>query len=361
MGYAVGKTNGTEIAGVSMAEVIRLNDGTYRMYYGTVLGGGLNGIKYAESADCETWTVKGTALEGTSGETSAEYMINGASILRLPDGRYRMYYQSAPFAGSGAPKLHVRSAISSDGKTFEKEGVRINIDYYDSSSTLSLAGHGSYYYAADGTTVVGIFCANYASKPIAPSDLVMATSTDDGLTFKPSTYTKLYELWHDPIVLKVNGQYRLYATNLVGDPAPYQGIAISSDGLTWPSSMTEVSFVDMENNALTEADSGVGDIGGVVLSSGSIRLFTNYGSSSSGSDIVVFAKLSACSECSGSPVTLTGITFESGRVCKCSDATAINLGSGVTVKSGATVFFEAPAVNIGSGTRFEQGSHVIIK
>jgi len=71
--------------------------------------------------------------------------------------------------------------------------------------------------------------------------------------------------------------------------------------------------------------------------------------------------LSPCPECSGSPDNLTGITFESGKACKCSDATAINLGSGVIVKSGATVVFEAPTVNVGSETRFEPGSNVIIK
>jgi hypothetical protein len=337
-GYAVGKENGTEIAGVSMAEVIRLDDGTYRMYYGTVLGGGLNGIKYADSTDCVTWTVKGTALKGTSGETDPEYVINGASILKLPDGRYRMYYQAAPYAENEVPKLHVRSAISSDkGKTFTKEeGVRINISHYDGSSTLSLAGHGTYFYAADGTTVVGIFCANFASNPIAPSDLVMATSTDDGLTF--GNYASIYKLWHDPIVLKVDGAYRLYATNLVGDPAPYQGIAISSDGVTWPSSMTEVSLVDADNNPLTEKDSGVGDIGGVVMSSGSIRLFTNYEANRS-SNIVYFDKkpvLKVARSGSGT-VTSTPSGIDCGPTCS------------ATYDEGTTVTLTATAA---TGSRF---------
>jgi hypothetical protein len=54
-GYAVGKHSGNETAlSVMMPEVIRLDNGTYRMYYGAVdptVGTGGACIKYAESSD----------------------------------------------------------------------------------------------------------------------------------------------------------------------------------------------------------------------------------------------------------------------------------------------------------------------
>jgi hypothetical protein len=143
-----------------------------------------------------------------------------------------------------------------------------------------LAGHGTYFIALNGT-YVGIFSGEFTTDAPGPSDLKMATSSD-GLTF--GNFTTLYADWHDPIVIRVNGGYRMYATYLVEK----QGTAFSADGVNWPSSMTDVSFVDANGNPLTEENSGVGDRGGVLLPSGDIRLFANYGNPSE--NIVYFKK-----------------------------------------------------------------------
>jgi len=282
-GYTVGKNPGNETGGAGMAEVIRLASGTYRMYYGTTLPGNLTGIKYAESADGITWTVKGTVLQGPSSLSDPEYLISAPSVLSLANGKYRMYYQSAPQAQPGQThKYHVRSAISDDGVSFTREtGTRINITTYDAASTLSLAGHGTYFYTGDGTTIVGIFSGELASDMPGPSNLMMATSSD-GMTF--GSITKLYSLWHDPIVIKTSGGYRMYATYLLQK----QGTAFSADGINWPASMTDVTFVDSGGSTLTEGNSGVGDISGVLLPSGQVRLYTNYGSQLASDDIVYF-------------------------------------------------------------------------
>lgn len=234
-GYAVGKDAGNESGGVSMADVILLDNGNYHMYYDQMSSAGFV-IKYAESGDGVSWTVKGTVLLGSSDPSDREYSVKGPSVLKLPDGRYRMYYQSGPQNQPlEEPKFHVRSAISQDGVNFTSEGVRIEISSVDSSSPLKLAGHGTYFIASDGT-YVGVFSGNFKDE-MGPSELVMATSSD-GLTF--SNFRMLHEDWHDPIVIKVSGGYKMYATYLLEE----QGIALSSDGLTWPSQMTQVSFVD---------------------------------------------------------------------------------------------------------------------
>ncbi len=279
-GYAVGKTTGNEQAlGVMMADVIRLDDGRYRMYYGW-MGQAGTGIKSAISSDGKTWAVEsGFRLQGASDPNDREWDIRGPSIVRLPDGRYRMYYQSSPQPAQGeVPKFHVRSAVSSDGLSFTREGVRIDIFPYTTETGLRLAGHGTYFIANDGT-YVGIFSGELSADPMGPSELVMATSMD-GLTW--SGFKKLYEDWHDPIVLKTAAGYVIYATYLVEK----QGTAVSSDGLNWPSQMSAVTFQDQSGNTLTERDSGVGDLAGVVLADGSILIYANWGNPSV--DIVYF-------------------------------------------------------------------------
>ncbi|MGV8118372.1 MAG: hypothetical protein AB2L14_01280 [Candidatus Xenobiia bacterium LiM19] len=279
-GFALGQSIGNETNNSFMPDVIRLDNGLYRMYYGHS-SPSENTIKYAESADGINWTVMGAVLQGSSDANDREYIVTGPSVVRLPDGRYRMYYQSSTRNSTGQmPKLHVRSAISGDGVNFTREGVRIDISAYDSSAYFDLAGHGSYYIAADGS-YVGIFSGNRQGDTL-PSSLFMGTSAD-GLTF--GNYVELYKKWHDPIIINTGGAYVLYATYLLEK----QGKASSTDGLTWSSEMTEVAFVDANGSRMTEASSGVGDISGLLMPSGNIRLYTNYGTSGS-TDIVYFDK-----------------------------------------------------------------------
>ncbi len=179
------------------------------------------------------------------------------------------------------PKIHIRSAISADGINFTREGVRININSYDSSSKLRLAGHGTYFISSDGI-YIGIFSGEFTTDTLGPSDLKIATSSD-GLNF--NNFATLYEDWHDPIVIKMtSGIYRIYATYLLEK----QGTAFSLDGKSWPSQMINITFVDQSGIILTEGNSGVGDIGGVLTSSSNIFLYTNYGNPSS--DIIYFER-----------------------------------------------------------------------
>lgn len=272
-GYAVGKKASNDTGNPMMAEVVRLTDNTYRMYYGWAGPNQTTAIKSATSKDGKTWTVEsGYRLQGASDNSDREHVVSGPSLVHLADGRWRMYYQSSPQIQQGkAPSFHVRSAISTDGLTFTREGVRIEISPYSTTTGLSLAGHGTYFMAGDGT-YVGIFSGNLASNQ-QPSDLVMATSKD-GLTW--GTFKKLYTQWHDPVVLKTKNGYIIYATYLTEK----QGMAVSTDGLTWPNQMTDITMQDQSGKTLTEGNSGVGDIGGVVNADGTIRLYVNYGNPS---------------------------------------------------------------------------------
>lgn len=142
-----------------------------------------------------------------------------------------------------------------------------------------MAGHGTYFIARDGT-YVGIFSGNLASAS-GPSDLVMTTSKD-GLKF--TGFKRLYISWHDPIVLKTKDGYKIYATYLLEK----QGMTSSTDGISWPKEMTEITFEDEKGNKLTEGSSGVGDLGGIVKADDKIIIYANWGNPSE--NIVYFEK-----------------------------------------------------------------------
>jgi len=288
-GFAVGEKAGHGKGNTIMADVILLDNGIYRMYYGYSLGMIFTGhvatpqeppcIKYAESKDGIRWTVKGIVLKGDPDPKSREHVISGPRVLRLPDGRYRMYYFASQKQREGEqPQLHIRSAISNDGINFEREGVRIDIAPYDDSTGLRLAAHGTFFIAPNGD-YIAIFSGDFTTEE-GPSDLKIATSKD-GLTF--TDFKTLYKDWHDPIVIKVEGGYRLYATFLLDT----YGTAFSPDGISWPPQMTEINLVDEKGNRLTPRDSHVGDLDAVVLQNGDIRLYANYGAPS---NIVYFEK-----------------------------------------------------------------------
>ena len=71
--------------------------------------------------------------------------------------------------------------------------------------------------------------------------------------------------------------------------------------------------------------------------------------------------LSPCPECKGDPVELANVEFGSTTSCECRAATAINIGPGVIIQSGATVIFTAPTVNIRSGFRAREGGLLRIR
>lgn len=274
-GFALGPSVGNETPDGSllMANVMTLGGGGYRMFYNkSTLGS--DKIKYAESSDGVTWSSKGIVLQGSSNATDRTFILGGPSVVKLPDSRYRMYYRcSEQPQPNTPPKLHIRSAISTDGIHFTEEpGIRIDIVPYDSNSPFQLAGHGSFFMTPNGT-YAGIFSGN-PKNTNTPSDLILTTSTD-GLTW--GNFKTLYVGFHDPTVVKKDGKYYLYGMYL----HYYHARAISTDGVTWPTQMDKIVLTDATGTDLTESRAGVGDLGAAIGPSGQIRLYTNHGNPSS--------------------------------------------------------------------------------
>lgn len=274
-GIAIGAQVSNETQNVIlMPHIVKLDNGdargAYRMFYNKTLGPGQDQISYADSTDGVTWQAKGVALQGASDPNSRNYVLGGAQIVRLNDGRWRMYYRASPKITQGTPPAYgIFSAISNDGNTFTIEsGVRIDIQPYAADSPFSLAGHGAFFVANDGT-YVGIFSGNLASEAKSPSSLYLIFSKD-GLTWDVTGAKRILKDYHDPTVVKYNGQYVMYAMNLHF----YTAKVVSADGLNWDATPEPINLLDEQGKTL---DTGaIGDVGGMVAPNGELWLFSNH-------------------------------------------------------------------------------------
>lgn len=243
-----------------MPEVVQVSATLWRMYYGQrrLADEGWD-MMYAESADAQTFVPKGIALAGTSNPLDPEYLIRGASMVRLPDGRWRMYYQATPWFSEGGapgvqpttqPSFQIMSAVSTDGVSFVREGVRLG------------GAHGRILKLDDG---------RYVAYTSLPEGIVQTVSTD-GLNF---TSAKRITSGHDPFVVRtVSGSYLMYVDTTEGPCPCIVGtveLRASNDGLVW-SAPSNVTFL-----LSTGQPYGSGpDVGGIVMPDGALRLYTNY-------------------------------------------------------------------------------------
>lgn len=266
--YAIGFKAGNEQRGqgsLIMPNVIRLTNNTYRMFYNAGKPGE-SVIKWSFSTDGLTWSQSGIALRGNSQPTDREYIIGGASVVQLQDGRFRMYYRATGQFGDGQmPQYHIRSAISTDGYNFTREqGVRIDITPFAPNSMFKLVGHSNFYFLPESQTYAAVLSVN-TNNDNGPSDLYIGYSPD-GLTW--SNFRLLYADVHDPVVIRKDGQFILYAMYLKN----YTGKAVSTDGVNWPRNMERIYAYDLDGKDKPL----IGDNGGVVTRDNKLLLYGNY-------------------------------------------------------------------------------------
>lgn len=115
-------------------DIVRLNDGSYRLYFGSFHGTKTepyNITRSAISSDLLNWTVEpGVRLDSTK-FTQSTYSINAifCRVLKMPSG-YRLYFAGysatqIPEASGVLGNFFLHSAVSSDGLNFTVEpGVR---------------------------------------------------------------------------------------------------------------------------------------------------------------------------------------------------------------------------------------------
>lgn len=153
------------------ADVVKISDTTYRMYYAIqpeVKGNNFE-VYSSTSTDGKTWT-----QESGTRKTRATF----PAVVKTADGKYRMYFQTAGV---------IKSAISTDGLTFTDEtGARIDTENSD-GLTLDNVAAPTVLLKSDGTYVMvyrGSINSRYkADTPNASTNLLMWATSTDGLTF----------------------------------------------------------------------------------------------------------------------------------------------------------------------------------
>ncbi|MBZ9572280.1 hypothetical protein KJA15_03045 [Patescibacteria group bacterium] len=235
------------------AEVVKLPDGRYRMYYGLdprTYPENIN-IVSAISSDGLNWTSE----PGTRLPEGFNYAM--PSVIELPDGRFRMYYNSGG----------IQSAISNDGLNFQVEGLRLVTDLV--GPTVIRLDDGRYrMYLQD---------CDEPAPPTPPVCRIKSAISSDGLSWgiepgiridgtKPLFYGMFANMIGTSDIVKLSdGSFRLYflAGSQEMDEEGMEGIysADSADGLSF-SNITFLfgKYIDEEGREVGTADPCVVEI-----------------------------------------------------------------------------------------------------
>jgi hypothetical protein len=224
--------DGSRVVGGSVPFVHKLKDGKVRLYYCDD-----EGISSAISQDDLNF-VKEPGVRLTGG-TGFELIVCDPTIVDLPNGKVRMYYKGANSMNPGPEQsIHkIFSAISSDGLTFEKEGLRIDSETNGDNGWASVPdaitlpdGRVRIYYVTAAEIEHGIGSA----------------ISSDGLNFVKEPGLRISNLV-DPALVRINDKYLLFAASIderFGQVPKGIYYAESSDGLDF----SEAVAVFQEDN-----------------------------------------------------------------------------------------------------------------
>ncbi|MBI4407903.1 MAG: exo-alpha-sialidase [Candidatus Kerfeldbacteria bacterium] len=216
------REEGTRISGAGMPAIVELDDGTLRLYFNRQLDE-KNAVYSATSSDGLNFTEEaGVRLQ--AGHPGGYDTLSGTThptVIQLPSGRYRMYYDTFYTQGDGNTPWHILSAISDDGLTFTiEQGVRIK-------GKRDLPGDTKFAWSPHIQKRNGqyqLFVTAQYDEPLKSNGIYLATS-DDGKHFtvkpKPIVYRDtsaervdtdkgMNGAPQDPFVLKIDGVDTIY-------------------------------------------------------------------------------------------------------------------------------------------------------
>jgi len=244
------KEEGVRVTDGSVPYAVKLEDGRegVRLYYCSE-----GGILSAVSEDGLSFKKEpGTRLSASPGEES---IVCDPTITEI-NGGFRMYYKGADGPGGPGESVHrIFSAISEDGLSWKKEGVRIDSLKTPDKGWASVPeavklpdGRIRLYYVSDE----------------GPHGIATAVSRD-GLSFDREPGIILPDLV-DPSVILRNGSYIMFATSINPRYLP-QGIYMlkSMDGRVFELNQKPIIEGDR--------DRGVFDPAAILLEDGSIRVY----------------------------------------------------------------------------------------
>lgn len=193
------KDSGSRITDGSVPFIYKMIDGKSRLYYCNS-----QGILSAISSDGMTFAKEPGVRMSPGG--GSELIVCDPTIVDLPDERVRMYYKGANSMNPGpGESIHsIFSAVSSDGLSFQKEGLRINSETSGDNSWASVPdaivlpdGRVRLYYVTAAGMQHGIGSA----------------ISSDGLNFVKEPGIRVPDLV-DPALVKMGDRYLLFAASI---------------------------------------------------------------------------------------------------------------------------------------------------
>ncbi len=193
------KDSGSRIVDGSVPFIHKVKEGKIRLYYCKD-----NTILSAVSNDGLTFT-KESGVRIAAG-TGFEAQVCDPTMVDLPQGKMRMYYKGANSMDPGPGKsIHkIYSAISSDGLTFQKEGVRIDSE---SSGDNGWASVPDVILLPDGR--VRIYYVTAADRQHGIGSAI----SSDGLHFVKEPGRRVENLV-DPALVQMGDKYLLFAASI---------------------------------------------------------------------------------------------------------------------------------------------------
>jgi hypothetical protein len=216
-------------------KILKLPAGNYRMFYGDSSTWGSypypTMIRSATSPDGLDWTYEGPVIGAGYGDVGG--WTGGCDILTLPDGSYRMYFGYR--YGSNWSQGNIMSAISQDGLNFTAEaGVRVdNGGTYDSAA----ARDPSIVNLPDGTLRMYYdgYSDNYRILSARSTDGLIWTKEEGvRLDLGPAGSYDSNGAWTPKVIKVTGGNYLMFYTGNGGSPADNRILrAVSTDGLNF--------------------------------------------------------------------------------------------------------------------------------
>lgn len=229
----------TGICGAVTPRVLRLADGTYRMYYTQILpraghpagandyGNATTRVLSATSTDGETWIpdpgIRLSAREGGAGD----FRVVVTEVVPLPAkaAGYRMYYECAP--GPQTEPNTIRSARSDDGLVWSPEpGIRFGKDdrHYSSARIVFLSdGRCRLYIGESGTGIISAISEDGGT----------TFSREDGIRIDRSGPYDKTVAFAPEILRTTSGAYIMYYAGYAAPNRAYILMATSDDGIRW--------------------------------------------------------------------------------------------------------------------------------
>ncbi len=225
--------DGVRVPG-TMPAIVKLPDaqpaggqGRWRMYFASPSGetssaeGGAffqtNVFKSALSSDTLNWTVEEGIRLTTGGEFDPDNIVH-PSVISLPEGGYRMYYDGEVRKTEQEFTGRILSATSSDGLTWTKDpGVRINVGEGPLYAGLVWSAHAEYYALTQTYQLYFSASRRNATEPneggtFPSGSAIYSATSQDGLLFTVSPEPELApaEEIGEPFVLNFPETKRMY-------------------------------------------------------------------------------------------------------------------------------------------------------